>query len=110
MPKVSFAPANREVEVAQGTLILEAAQACDVNINVPCGGQGRCGRCVVVVAGGEGEPAIRRRSAMRLSAADIQAGYALACQTVVTGDIAITVPPQEEIERHLVTEKKAVSV
>ncbi len=110
MPKVSFAPVNREVEVAEGSLILEAAHACGVDVNVPCGGQGRCGRCVVIIKDGDGVPAIRRRSAMRLSAADIEAGYALACQTVITGDVAITVPPQEEIERHLVTEKKAVSV
>jgi uncharacterized 2Fe-2S/4Fe-4S cluster protein (DUF4445 family) len=110
MPKVRFAPADREVEVPEGTLILEAAQACGVNINVPCGGQGRCGRCAVVVTDGDGVPGVRRRSVMRLSAADIAAGYALACQSAITGDLVITVPPQEEIARHLVTEKTAVTV
>ena len=47
---------------------------------------------------------------MRLSAADIAAGYALACQSVITGDVAITVPPQEEVARHLVTDKKAIAI
>ncbi len=47
---------------------------------------------------------------MRLSAADIAAGYALACQTVVEGDLEVFVPPQEEITRHLTTEKTAAKV
>jgi uncharacterized 2Fe-2S/4Fe-4S cluster protein (DUF4445 family) len=108
MPKVRFAPAGRDIEAAEGWTILEAAQACGVEINIPCGGQGRCGRCAVVIEDGDGH--VRRRSTMHLSAADIAAGYALACQSVVAGDLAIAVPPQEEIARHLVTEKKAVTV
>lgn len=108
MPKVQFAPAGREIEAAEGWTILEAAQACGVEINIPCGGQGRCGRCAVIVADGDGR--VRRRSTMRLSAADIAAGYALACQSVVLGELTITVPPQEEIARHLVTEKAAVAI
>ena len=47
---------------------------------------------------------------MRLSADDLKAGYALACQTVVEGDLEILVPPQEEITRHLTTEKTAAKV
>jgi uncharacterized 2Fe-2S/4Fe-4S cluster protein (DUF4445 family) len=55
---------------------------------------------------------IRRRSTIRLSAADIEAGYALACQAVVEGDAAIRVPEQdaERIERRLVTDKTARTV
>lgn len=108
MPRVQFAPAGREIEAAEGWTILEAAQACGVEINIPCGGQGRCGRCAVIVE--DGDNGVRRRSSMRLSAADIAAGYALACQSVVLGDLSVTVPPQEEIARHLVTEKKAVTI
>jgi uncharacterized 2Fe-2S/4Fe-4S cluster protein (DUF4445 family) len=52
----------------------------------------------------------RRRSTMRLSADDLQAGYALACQTVIEGDLEIFVPPQEEITRHLTSEKTAAKV
>jgi uncharacterized 2Fe-2S/4Fe-4S cluster protein (DUF4445 family) len=34
-------------------------------------------------------------------------GYALACQTVIEGDITITIPEQERIERRLATDKSA---
>jgi uncharacterized 2Fe-2S/4Fe-4S cluster protein (DUF4445 family) len=58
---------------------------------------------VVVVESGSA----RRRSTIRLSAEDIEAGYALACQTVVEGDLTVTIPDQERIERRLVTDKAA---
>jgi len=45
------------------------------------------------------EGTVRRRSTLRLTAEDMAAGYALACQTVVEGDVRIVVPPQEKIER-----------
>jgi uncharacterized 2Fe-2S/4Fe-4S cluster protein (DUF4445 family) len=49
----------------------------------------------------------RRRSTIRLTADDMAAGYALACQTVIEGDITISIPEQERIERRLVTDKSA---
>ncbi len=55
--------------------------------------------------------AIRRRSTIRLSAEDVAAGYALACQTVVEGDAWVsTIPQQEAIERRLVTHKVAARI
>ncbi len=74
---------------------------------MPCGGQGRCGRCAVIAQDGAG---IRRRSTVRLTPDDLAAGYALACQTVIEGDAVITIPPQEKIERRLVTDKTATKV
>jgi uncharacterized 2Fe-2S/4Fe-4S cluster protein (DUF4445 family) len=47
---------------------------------------------------------------VRLTSDDLAAGYALACQTVVEGDAIITIPPQEKIERRLVTDKTATKV
>ncbi len=94
------------MEIQHGALIVDAAEAAGIDINVPCGGQGRCGRCAVVVESGSA----RRRSTMRLSATDLEAGYALACQTVVEGDLEVFVPPQEEITRHLTTEKTAAKI
>jgi uncharacterized 2Fe-2S/4Fe-4S cluster protein (DUF4445 family) len=87
-------------------MILDAAREAGIDINVPCGGQGRCGRCAVLVEQGNA----RRRSTLRLSAQDLQAGYALACQTAVEGDLVVFVPPQEEITRHLTTEKTAAKI
>lgn len=89
-----------------GTLVVEAAQMAGIEIAQPCGGQGRCGRCAVRTVEGD----VRRRSTLRLSPADVAAGYALACQAVVEQDVAIVVPPQEQLERHLTTDLVAARV
>jgi uncharacterized 2Fe-2S/4Fe-4S cluster protein (DUF4445 family) len=57
----------------------------------------------------EGDGA-RRRSTIRLSQEDLQAGYALACQTVIEGDMSITIPEPEVVARRMVTEKSVAMV
>jgi uncharacterized 2Fe-2S/4Fe-4S cluster protein (DUF4445 family) len=103
---VKFDTAKEPVSVPTGTLITEAAQLAGIEITQPCGGQGRCGRCAVIVESG----VVRRRSTLRLTTEDIQKGYALACQTVIEGDVEITVPPQEKIERRLTTDRTVAEV
>jgi uncharacterized 2Fe-2S/4Fe-4S cluster protein (DUF4445 family) len=104
--KVKLSPAEKEIEVPTGTLISEAIQNAGLEFAQPCGGQGRCGRCAVII---DGEGA-RRRSTIRLSADDLEAGYALACQTVIEGDVIVTIPEQEEVVRRLVTDKSAKKI
>jgi uncharacterized 2Fe-2S/4Fe-4S cluster protein (DUF4445 family) len=91
------------VEVPTGTLLSDAAQQAGIDLQLPCGGQGRCGRCAVIIEGGD----VQRRSTQRLSPADVDAGYALACQTTVEGDLVVQILPQEKIERRLKESKRA---
>jgi len=104
--KVTFVDAGAPVEVPTGSTLTEAAHQCGVDINQPCGGQGRCGRCVVKIQSGE----IRRRSTLRLTNSDVEDGYALACQAIVETDVEVYVPPQEKIQRRLVTDLTARKV
>lgn len=103
---VNFDVATEAVHVPTGTLLSEAARLAKVEIGQPCGGQGRCGRCVIQITSGD----VRRRSSLRLSQPDIALGYALACQSVVEQDVTITVPPQEKIERRLTTDRTVAEV
>jgi uncharacterized 2Fe-2S/4Fe-4S cluster protein (DUF4445 family) len=103
---VTFDVAQEAVQVPTGTLLAEAAHRAGVEISQPCGGQGRCGRCALQVTSGQ----VRRRSTIRLSEEDLARGYALACQTVVEGDITVSVPPQEKIERLLTSDRTASEV
>jgi len=100
---VVFQPSGVSVTVPTGTLVTEALRAAGIDVAQPCGGQGRCGRCAVIVRAGNP----RRRSTIRLTEVDLAAGYALACQTVLEGDATILVPEQEQIERRLATDKTA---
>ena len=107
---VQFQPGGAIVDAPAGTLIIDAARQAGIDLNIPCGGQGRCGRCAVVARAANGTDAIKRRSTLRLSADDIAAGYALACQTTITGDVEITIPPQESIARILTSDKTARAI
>ena len=97
---------NATVQVPTNSLLADAAHLAGIDIGQPCGGQGRCGRCAVQVT----EGTVRRRSTLRLSPTDVDQGYALACQTVVEGNVAIYVPPQEKIERRLTTDRVVAEV
>lgn len=105
---VHFQPGDIAVAVPSGSTLAEAARLAGFDLNQPCGGQGRCGRCAVIVD--DARSAVRRRSTIRLDPDDLAAGYALACQTVVEGESWVTVPPQEAIERRLTTQKTAAKV
>lgn len=102
---ITFHPVNKVANVPTGALLTEVLRQVGLDIAQPCGGQGRCGRCAVIIESGTTN--IRRRSTIRLSAADVAAGYGLACQAVVEGDATILVPEQEKIERRLSTDKVA---
>ncbi|OFW60688.1 MAG: hypothetical protein A2133_05855 [Actinobacteria bacterium RBG_16_64_13] len=94
---VRLEPSEQTVYIAFGGLLEEAITQAGLSVPLPCGGQGRCGRCVVQVR----EGTVRRRSALRLSEDDIEQGYALACQTLIEGDLTVWVPPHEELVQRL---------
>ncbi len=96
---VVFKPSGQVVEVEVGTLLSDAAVEAGVSLNLPCGGQGRCGRCRVKVEHG----AISHRSGVRLTATELQEGWALGCQAVVKGDAVVLVPEQEKVEIEFIT-------
>ena len=87
-----FKPTGQVVEVEIGTLLSDAAVEAGISLNLPCGGQGRCGRCRVKVEHG----AISHRSGVRLTSAEIDEGWTLGCQAVVKGDAVVFVPEQEK--------------
>jgi len=93
-----FKPSGQVVEVEVGTLLSDAAVEAGISLNLPCGGQGRCGRCRVKVEHG----AISHRSGVRLTSAEIDEGWALGCQAVVKGDAVVFVPEQHEAETKVI--------
>ena len=104
MPKIKLLPANKEITAPGGSLLSDVIEEAGLQINLPCGGQGRCGRCKVRVAAGN----VRRRSITRLTQAELADGWALACQTLVgQDDLVVEIPPQEEmIVRRLPAEER----
>jgi uncharacterized 2Fe-2S/4Fe-4S cluster protein (DUF4445 family) len=106
LSKIVFRPEGKSVEVADGAPLSEAIARAGLQFSLPCGGQGRCGRCKVVVEQGH----VGTRSSSRISPVEAEQGYVLACQSSVQGDLQVFIPPQEAIARNLPSEKAAAEV
>jgi len=88
--RVTFEPEGKTVDVREGATLLDAARAAGVFLLSICGGDGICGRCRVQVLSGvvDAEPTAL------LSREEIRDGFVLACQTRVTEDVEVAVPPE----------------
>jgi uncharacterized 2Fe-2S/4Fe-4S cluster protein (DUF4445 family) len=96
MSKILFLPDQKDIEVENGTTIMEAAQKAGVYINSLCGGNGVCGKCKVQVIGGL--VMADKDSISLLSKDEIKEGYVLACQAKIDHDMEIVVPPESRLE------------
>jgi len=93
MPTIKFLPADKRVEAAHGTPLVTVARQAGVEIDLPCGGDGSCGRCVVRTKGGGVETA----SLGRIPSAAVASGYVLACRTRIQDDpVTIELPEKTE--------------
>ena len=106
MNTISFRPEGKSIGVPDDALLSDAIAQAGIDFNLPCGGQGRCGRCKVIVEKGEA----KRPTSSRLSPIELEQGYTLACQTTVRGDLQVFIPPQEAIVRRLPSDKAAAEV
>ncbi len=105
MPTVTFIPSYRKIEVEKGTTLLEAAQRAGLNINVVCGGQGKCGKCVVLIKSGRYE-FDREKFGKFFTPDEMASGTCLACMTTVLSDLQVFVPDSTLIqEQKILTEE-----
>lgn len=100
MPVVTFLPSYRKIEVTAGTTVLDAARRAGLQMNVVCGGIGKCGKCIVYVKSGRVE-FDRQKYGRFFTPGELGRGACLACVTGVVSDIDVTVP-----EGSLIQEQK----
>jgi uncharacterized 2Fe-2S/4Fe-4S cluster protein (DUF4445 family) len=87
---VRFQPSGRQAYVLSGTRLVEAAAEAGVVLEIPCGGEGLCGRCRGLVLSGAADPTAVERD--WLSDGELRAGWRLACQSTVAGPATIELP------------------
>ncbi len=95
MPKIVFTNDNTEVEVAEGTTILEAALENNIIINNDCDGNIICGSCLVWIDDGIDRlsPVSAEESELLLQMENyLPYRSRLACQARVQGDVNVAIP------------------
>lgn len=94
MPKITFLPQNKVVEVPEGTPILDAALDNNIKINHNCGGNCACSTCHVIVE--EGFDSLNEVTEDEMDmldeADDLTDTSRLSCQARVTRDIIVRIP------------------
>jgi 2Fe-2S ferredoxin len=92
MPRVTFEPAGKGVDVAPGTLVIDAAEAAGVELPANCGGVCACTTCHVwIEAGAETLSEIGEREDDKLGEAmGVRPESRLGCQARV-GDREVRV-------------------
>jgi uncharacterized 2Fe-2S/4Fe-4S cluster protein (DUF4445 family) len=106
--KVKFLPAKRSTTVRKGTPIVDAAAKAGILIDTPCGGQGRCGRCLVKVENGR----VSDYESPYLTVKQIQQGWVLSCIAKVASDLIISIPSKLEqisLASEITTTRKAIA-
>lgn len=93
MLTVKFLPFDISIEVQPGASILDAAKEAHLPLKTGCGGKGTCGECVVQVLSGK----YSHRPTAALTDRLVTQGYALACQTEITDNIAVQLPQFQEL-------------
>lgn len=95
---VQFLPDAKTVDVPAGTTILAAANKAGVFVNCLCGGDGVCGRCVVIVRKGR----IGGGTTGFFTHAEVQEGYVLACEGLIENDdVVVETPPEHRVVAQL---------
>ncbi|MFH1097085.1 MAG: ASKHA domain-containing protein [Candidatus Desantisbacteria bacterium] len=101
--KIIFYPDNKEINIDQGTDILEAAIVAGVHINSPCGGKGVCGKCKVNIKQGS----VETKTVGLLTQNEIDAGFVLACGSTILTDVEVDVPPSSSISKEQILTQEA---
>lgn len=100
MPKVVFG--DKTVEVKPGVSLLDAALDNGIALDHNCGGNCACSTCHVIVAQGmENLSAMRDDEEDMLdTAVGLTLQSRLACQSQVTGDVTVRIPPKPAVKIH----------
>ncbi|SHH98597.1 Uncharacterized 2Fe-2 and 4Fe-4S clusters-containing protein, contains DUF4445 domain [Sporobacter termitidis DSM 10068] len=101
MPTIRFIGQNSTIAVAPGTTVLDAARKAGIDIESPCNAVGTCGKCRVRLSDLTQLAGVDDSGAHSLPRAEREAGYVLACQTKVYGDIDVLVHSRAEENRRL---------
>lgn len=103
MPRITFLPSLKVIDVATGTSVLEAAMKAGVELDHACGGVCACSTCHVIVK--EGYNTLPEATEDEEDQLDEAVGLTrqsrLACQSRVTGDLTVEIPRHS---RNLVSE------
>lgn len=85
--KVLIQPEGRQIDVQEGSTLIKALKEAEIDLDFPCGGGGKCGKCRIRILEGTVEFSDMERKFLKEK--ETQEGIHLACFTKIYGDVSI---------------------
>ena len=89
--EVQFQPDGLRIKVLSGKLLSDVMKALGMKVQMPCGGEGTCGKCAVEIHPDPTEPG--PSDLLYLTLEEIKQGMRLACQTHVDRPMSVLISP-----------------
>lgn len=104
MGEVNFIPRDVSGDFEEGSSLLEIAESLGVEIESLCGGEGKCGKCKVIIESGKDNlNSLTTSEENLLSKEERKEGYRLACRAKIKkGKIDVRVPELSRRERQVI--------
>lgn len=97
MYKLTIQPDNKSIKVEKGTNLWEAITKAGIKISSPCGGEGTCGKCRIILKTKDGLSPLTDSERSFLTSKQIESGSRLACQAKLVGDATINIPDSTRV-------------
>ena len=91
---IDFQPIGKKVNIQIGQTLLQAAQTAGIGLTATCGGQKSCGACLVRLIGHSDANELSDNEIELIPKPKRDAGFRLACQTIVKESTVVEVPPE----------------
>ena len=97
MPEILFSPFNKTISADASKTILQLAQDAHIPLRSPCGGNGKCGKCGVIIQESDVPPSPPSDAEKAVLGEKLDNGYRLACGTRLLNDAVVSIPPENRI-------------
>ena len=94
---IRILPGGRVYKAPRGSLILEALKRADEaqQLHTPCGGKGRCGKCLIKIYAGQNAHMTETEKKL-LTRSQIESGFRLACLMILEDNLTLSIPGSNE--------------
>ncbi|HZK25118.1 MAG TPA: ASKHA domain-containing protein [Oscillospiraceae bacterium] len=92
-------PGDLRLAVEDGTTLKEIMNDAGINFDFPCGGRGRCGKCLVRITAGANEPLEEEKK--KLTEEQINEGIRFACLTKVHSKMSVEFLSDKNIQHKI---------
>ncbi len=102
MPRIIFSPFEKTIDIDGSKNILQLAQETGIPLQSTCGGKKICGKCKVVIKKTDGPLPPPSAREQKVLGGNIEKGYRLACETVLTHGAVVVIPEESRIKDQVI--------